>query len=67
MVEALIIKLMKSSKIVTMEELYKKVTPMIESRGFNFNKVFVDSTFKSLISKNFIRNLEDGTFSYIAS
>ena len=67
MVEALIIKLMKSSKILTLEDLYTKVTPMIEARGFNFNKVFVDSTFQSLISKNFIRNLEDGTFSYIAS
>lgn len=67
MVEALIVKIMKSSKVIEMDDLYTKITPMIESRGFNFNQGFVDNTFKGLVSKNYVRNLEDGKYSYIAS
>ena len=67
MVEALIIKLMKSAKVIRLEEVYEKITPMIESRGFNFNQAFVDKTFNGLIGKNYIRNQNDGSFTYIAS
>lgn len=67
MIEALIIKLMKSAKVIRMDEMYEKITPMIESRGFNFNQTFVDNTFNGLINKNYIRNHNDGSFTYIAS
>ena len=47
--------------------MYEATTPQIEFRGFQFNEAFVQNTFKGLINKNFIRDLKDGTFSYIAS
>lgn len=67
MVEALIIKLMKMHKVLTLEDLYEDITPLIEERGFNFNQKFVHNCFQGLITKNYIRDLKDSSFSYIAS
>lgn len=67
MVEAFIVKIMKSNKTLTKPELYEQITPMIENRGFKFSKEFVDNSFEILIDKRYIRDLEDGNFSYLAS
>lgn len=66
MVEALIVKIMKNSKTITLEGLYQQITPMIEARGYLFNKAFVDNALGGLIDK-FIKGPENGTYSYLAS
>jgi hypothetical protein len=40
---------------------------MIENRGFKFNQKFVENTFNGLIDKRYIRDLDDGNFTYLAS
>jgi hypothetical protein len=40
---------------------------MIEARGFIFNQKFVDNSFNGLIDKRYIRDLENGSYMYLAS
>lgn len=40
---------------------------MIEARGFKFNQAFVDNAFNGLIDKRYIKDMEDGNYSYLAS
>lgn len=67
MVEAIIVKTMKKCKLATLPELFGLMRPLIECRGFQFNEGFVSNTLQGLVNKNYIRDLENGTFSYIAS
>lgn len=57
MVEALIVKIIKQSKVITLENMYTAITPLIETRGFQFNEKFVHNAFNTLIDKNYIRDL----------
>lgn len=38
MVEAMVIKIMKAAKTSGRDEIMKKIVPVIESRGFKFNR-----------------------------
>ena len=66
MVEAIIIKIMKSEKTAAREELVGKTAPYLAQRGFHFNGDFVEKSIDRLIEKEFIRDLENGKLSYIA-
>lgn len=57
MVEAMIVKIMKNQKLLTLPKLYTEITPKIEARGFQFNENFVSNTFRGLMNKNYIRDL----------
>jgi hypothetical protein len=67
MVEALIVKIMKASKKLKLPEVLEQITPMILTRGFKFNEKFVENTFNGLIDKRYIRKLDDGSYTYLAS
>ena len=66
MVEAMIIKIMKASKVATLEDILKRIIPIIESRGFKYNQEFVKQSVDRLIDKEYVRDFEDGTLGYIA-
>ena len=66
MVEAMIIKIMKNAKTASLEEILKRIVPIIESRGFKYNQEFVQQSMDRLIDKEYIRDFEDGTLGYIA-
>lgn len=55
MVEAFIVKIMKSNKTISNNELEEQLTPMIEARGYKFNKDFVINAFNGLIDKRYIK------------
>jgi cullin 1 len=66
MVEAIIVKIMKTEKMVKREELVVKTAPMLAHRGFNFNADFVEKSIDRLLDKEFLRDFEDGSLGYIA-
>lgn len=66
MVEAIIVKIMKSEKMAKREELLMKTAPLLAQRGFNFNADFVEKSIDRLLDKEFLRDFEDGTLGYIA-
>lgn len=66
MVEAIIVKIMKSEKMSKREELVQKTAPLLAQRGFNFNADFVQKSIDRLLDKEFLRDFEDGSLGYIA-
>jgi cullin 1 len=66
MVEAIIVKIMKSEKMAKRDELLVKTAPLLAQRGFNFNADFVEKSIDRLLDKEFLRDFEDGTLGYIA-
>lgn len=60
MVSALVIKAIKSCKTLTLENLLENVKPMIETRGFMFNKQFVMNIINDLIDRDFMKKTEEG-------
>jgi hypothetical protein len=66
MVEAIIVKIMKSEKMAKRDELLVKTAPLLAQRGFNFNADFVEKSIYRLLDKEFLRDFEDGTLGYIA-
>jgi cullin 1 len=66
MVEAIIVKIMKSEKMSKRDELLVKTAPLLAQRGFNFNADFVEKSIDRLLDKEFLRDFEDGTLGYIA-
>jgi cullin 1 len=66
MVEAIIVKIMKSEKMAKRAELLAKTAPLLAQRGFNFNADFVEKSIDRLLDKEFLRDYEDGSLGYIA-
>lgn len=57
MVSALVIKAMKSCKISSSEALLDNVKPMIETRGFMFDRKFVMNIINDLVDRDFMREI----------
>lgn len=66
MVEAIIVKIMKTEKVTDRKAILDKTAPILAKKGFSFNEDFVEKSIDRLLQKEFLRDLEDGTISYIA-
>jgi len=66
MVEAIIVKIMKTEKTANRSDLLQKTAPLLAQRGFKFNADFVEKSIDRLLDKEFLRDLEDGSLGYIA-
>lgn len=65
MVDSIIIKTMKSRKVLSSNHLFENVFQLIEKRGFSPNGTFIKNCLDDLITRGFIRSNETDKFEYM--
>lgn len=65
MVDSIIIKTMKSRKVLSSNDLFDNVFQLIEKRGFSPNGTFIKNCLDDLITRGFIRSNETDKFEYM--